>query len=87
MRGRSTLGATFFAVMSGYAGQLAAVGGRLYLTGLDAALIAQAERTGLVAEGGPVRLYAATPVIGDSSLHAVADAHAWLARGRPPDRP
>jgi hypothetical protein len=45
MRGRSTLGATFFAVLTDYARQLDAVGGRLYVSGLDPALVAQAKRT------------------------------------------
>ena len=41
LRGRTTLGATFFRVASGYAERLEQVGGRLYLTGLDPALVAR----------------------------------------------
>ena len=54
------VGATVFAVLTGYAEQLDAVGGRLYLAGLEPTLIAQAQRNGTVTDGGPVRLYEAT---------------------------
>ena len=64
----STLGATFFTVLASYAKQLDAVGGRLYVAGLDPALIAQARRTGTIPDDGPVKLYEADPVIGESSL-------------------
>ena len=55
MRGRTTLGATLFTVLAGYAEQLDAVGGRLYVAGLDPELIAQAQRTGTITDDGPVR--------------------------------
>ena len=78
MRGRTALGSTFFTVLANYAGQLAAVGGRLYVAGLDPDLIAQARRTGTVADDGPVKLYEAGPAIGESSLQAFHDAQAWI---------
>ena len=53
MRGRTTVGATLFTVLAGYAEQLDAVGGRLYLAGLEPTLIAQAQRNGTVTDGGP----------------------------------
>jgi sulfate permease, SulP family len=88
MRGRSVLGATFFTVVSGYAEQLDAVGGRLYIAGIDPLLMAQAERTGTIAADGPVRLYGATKVIGGSSLEAFHDAKIWVAeQGRQPPDP
>ena len=80
MRGRSTLGATFFTVLAGYARQLDDVGGRLYVAGIDPALMAQAERTGSIAEDGPVKLYEAGPVIGESSLDGLP-RRAALGRG------
>ena len=79
LRGRATLGATFISVVATYAGQLEQVGGRLYLAGVDPAVMAQLDRTGSVAADGPVRLYGAAPVIGDSSLLAFRDAQAWVA--------
>jgi SulP family sulfate permease len=77
MRGRSTLGATFFAGLAGYARQLADVGGRLYVSGLDPALVAQAERIGSIPDDGPVRLHEASPVVGTSRLQAFHDAQVW----------
>ena len=68
--------------------QLDDVGGRLYVAGLDPALIAQAERTGSIAKDGPVKLYEASPVIGESSLEAFHDAQRWVeATRRRPDEP
>jgi SulP family sulfate permease len=87
MRGRTTLGATFFTVLAGYAQQLAAVSGRLYVAGLDPALIAQARRTGTIPDDGPVQLYEATPVVGESSLDAFHDAQTWTAAQRPETAP
>ena len=83
MRGRTRLGATSFTVLAGYARQLAAVGGRLYLAGRRPALMAQARRTGTIADDGPVQLYEASPVIGESSLQAFHDAQAWVSAKRP----
>lgn len=78
MRGRSTLGATFFTVLAAYARKLEAVGGRLYVAGIDPALMTQAHRTGSIPEGGLVTLYEAGPVIGHSSLEAFHDAQRWV---------
>ena len=58
--------------------------GALYVSGLDPELIAQAQRTGNVADDGPVKLYQASSVIGESSLEAFHDARAWVA-AQPPD--
>ncbi len=83
MRGRTTLGATFFTVLASYAEQLDAAGGRLYVAGLAPALVAQTQRTGTITDGGPVQLYRASPVIGESSLEAFHDAQTWVAAQRP----
>ena len=85
MRGRSTLGATFFLVLADYARQLEAVGGRLYVSGIDPSLMAQAERNGTIAEDGPVKLYPATPLIGQSSINAFDDAQEWVQSQRADD--
>jgi SulP family sulfate permease len=87
LRGRTTLGATFFAVVGDYAERLARVDGRLYLSGVDPGLM---ERMPGVDAEGPVTVRAATPVVGESTLAAVLDAETWLVRhfpggaGRPP---
>ncbi|MET0728869.1 MAG: hypothetical protein ABWZ76_11285 [Acidimicrobiales bacterium] len=77
MRGRTTLGATSLTVLANYARQLDAVGGRLYLAGLDANLIDQARRTGAIPESAPVLLCGAGAVVGASSPEAFHDAQAW----------
>lgn len=74
LRGRTTLGATFFTVASAYAERLGAVGGRLYLTGLDPELAARLRSSPDHPLTGPARLYEATPTVGDSTLAALADA-------------
>jgi sulfate permease, SulP family len=83
LRGRTSLGATFFVVAADYARRLEAAGGRLYLSGVDPALVEQIARTGRVAVTGPVRVYEATDVVGESTLGAYHAAEAWLLR---PDR-
>jgi SulP family sulfate permease len=85
MRGRTRLGATSLTVLANYARQLDAVGGRLYLAGLDPSLIEQARRTGAIPESAPVRLYGAGAVVGASSLEAFYDAQTWAdAQGEAP---
>ncbi len=78
LRGRTTLGATFFAVVSHYADQLNAVGGRLYLSGLDPQLIARIRRQQSDPPTGTARLYEADPIVGRSTADAVEDAATWL---------
>jgi SulP family sulfate permease len=79
LRGRTSLGATFAKVIAGYAGQLAACGGRLYLSGLDPSMADQLRRTGHL--DGPVRAFEATPIVGESTRAAYLDAEAWLVKG------
>ncbi len=64
LRGRTALGATFFRILAGYAGQVGAAGGRVYVSGLDpdmADLLAQTESVSLTA---PVQSFDATPTLG-----------------------
>jgi sulfate permease, SulP family len=83
LRGRMTLGSTAFSVLAGYAERLAAHGGRLYLTGVDPALEDQIRRSGRFDLGGPTKIYAAEPVLGASTAHALDDAELWLVDQRP----
>jgi SulP family sulfate permease len=78
LRGRTSLGATFFKVVGDYADHLAAVDGRLYLSGLQPSLTEQLHRTGSIE--GPVRSFEATPVVGESTHEAYLDAEAWLVK-------
>jgi SulP family sulfate permease len=80
LRGRSRVGATLVDVLSDYADLLRAVNGRLYLTGVGPEIHAQLVRSGKLGLIGPVRLYEATPVRGESTRAALADAESWLVK-------
>jgi SulP family sulfate permease len=85
LRGRTALGATAFKVFADYSAALRAVEGKLYLSGVDPALVEQFERAGHVQTGGPVGIIEATPHLGESSLAAYADAQAWLIEHHAPN--
>ncbi|MFB4300903.1 SulP family inorganic anion transporter [Actinomadura sp. NTSP31] len=85
LRGRTSLGATFFLVIADYAESLARIGGRLYLSGLDHDMAQRLHRTGRVDLSGPVKIFEATPMLGESSRAAYADAEAWGVQHRRPD--
>jgi SulP family sulfate permease len=78
LRGRHTLGATLLEVLARYADRLHNAGGRLYLTGISEHAYDQIIRTGKLRLTGPVRVYQATPVVGESTREARADARTWL---------
>lgn len=82
MRGRTSLGATFFLVAADYAQRLAECGGRLYVSGVDPALIEQMERNGKLDTAGPVRVFEARDVVGESTTEAVQNARTWLVEHR-----
>ncbi len=76
LRGRTTLGSTFLTVVSGYADSLQKNGGRLYLTGLDPAVLKVWEAESLTKRLTGVLLYPATDVVGASTHNALLDANA-----------
>jgi len=78
MRGRTSLGATLIAVLAGYAEKLSAVGGRLYLSGLSPGALRELVDWQKLDLKGPVHAFEVTPVIGESTRAARADAEAWL---------
>ncbi len=78
LRGRTTLGATFLKVITGYAERLAEVDGRLYLSGLDPSVAERLRHTGRLE--GLVRIFEATPLVGESTEAACHAAQTWLAR-------
>jgi len=80
LRGRTSLGATFFGVLVGYAKQLGAAGGRLYVSGLDPDMAALLAKTVPVSVTPPDRVFGATPVLGESTWAALHDARAWVVR-------
>jgi SulP family sulfate permease len=83
LRGRTTLGATLVDVLAHYADDLHGAGGRLYLSGINPSAREQVVRTGKLGLEGPVRLYEATPILGESTRAALSDAVGWLASRRP----
>jgi SulP family sulfate permease len=78
LRGRSGLGATLEEVLSNYAEQLASVHGRLYLSGLSKQAHREVTAMAKLSLSGPVRAYEVTPILGESTRQARADAEAWL---------
>jgi SulP family sulfate permease len=87
MRGQTELGATLIDVLSTYTEKLKGVNGRLYLTGLSSAASKQLHHAGKLSQAGPVRLFEATPVRGESTHAAVVEAQEWLVgenRANPP---
>jgi SulP family sulfate permease len=83
LRGRTTLGATFYSVVGDYARRLAASDGRLYLSGVDDTIADRWERDGLVQRAGSVRLYRATPLVGESTYDAFLGASSRRVRSEP----
>lgn len=78
LRGRTTVGATLIDVLASYADKLQAANGRLYLSGISNSVYDQIVRTGRLRLSGPVRVYEATPVRGESTNEAYRDAQTWL---------
>lgn len=79
LRGRTTLGSTFFTVVDDYAGRLHALGGRLYLSGVSPELAEQMRAARVVEHTEGLHIVEATPVLGESSLEAYDQATSWLA--------
>jgi sulfate permease, SulP family len=76
LRGRTTLGSTFLSVVSDYADRLQRNSGRLYLTGLDPAVLKVWESEALSKRLTGVLLYPATEVVGAGTHNALLDANA-----------
>ena len=78
LRGLTSVGATLLEVLANYADKLEEVNGRLYLSGISERVHDQIIRTGKLHLSGPVHAYEATPIRGQSTRQAVADAQTWL---------
>ena len=85
MRGRTAVGATFVKVVDDYATALDAVGGRLYLSGVDHAVAKLLRRTDRPGASEPVGVFEATEVVGESTTQALLEAEAWAVRRQPPN--
>jgi sulfate permease, SulP family len=80
LRGRTTLGSTFLAVIGAYARRLDSLDGQLYLSGLDESVATKWERNHLPERIGSVELYRATPQIGQSTHSAFLKAASHSVR-------
>lgn len=80
LRGRTSLGATFFRILATYAEQIGAAGGRLYVSGLDPDVAALLARTVPVTAEPPDRVFGATPVLGEATWAALHEAQAWVVQ-------
>ncbi|WP_257890864.1 SulP family inorganic anion transporter [Rhodococcus sp. USK10] len=81
LRGRTTVSATFLTVIADYARRLDAVGGQLCLSGVDPRIRDVWTDDLLTAQGVAIEFFTATPVIGESTLAAYAQARVRLHRG------
>ncbi|MDA0160409.1 SulP family inorganic anion transporter [Solirubrobacter ginsenosidimutans] len=81
LRGRTQLGASSLVVLDAYAERLAAVGGRLILSGVAPELVERLRRTGRSHLDAQVSVFAATEVVGDASDAAYREGQRWLAAG------
>lgn len=86
LRGRTKVGATLVEVLDDYADELAEVGGRLYLSGLDQALSVQLRRSGKLDLESTVHLFPAGEILGASTREALAAAGVWLGSSHNPAR-
>jgi SulP family sulfate permease len=80
LRGRTRIGATLIDVLSDYAEDLAEVGGRLYLTGVEPAAHSQFRSSGKLDRSDAVQIVAMDRVVGASTERAVNLAREWLSR-------
>lgn len=82
LRGRTRVGATLIEVLDDYADDLAEVGGRLYLSGVDEDVGEQLREAGKLDLGQAVHVVPAGDVIGASTDQAVTSARGWLGSTR-----
>jgi SulP family sulfate permease len=78
LRGYTSVGSTLIEVLDNYADALAAVGGRLYLSGVEKEVAKQLRRAGKLDLDQAVHLIPADEVFGVSTREAVKHASAWL---------
>jgi SulP family sulfate permease len=83
LRGRASLGATAFAVLSSYASRLDRAGGKLYVSGLDPDLALAFRHVVDVDLQDRIHVFPAEPVLGESTRAAKAHAEGWLLRRSP----
>ncbi|MFD4443594.1 SulP family inorganic anion transporter [Nocardia sp. NPDC058519] len=80
LRGRTSVSATFLHVIGDYARRLDALGGRLYLSGVDPRIRDVWTDDLLHAQGLHIEFFPATSTLGESTLAAYADAEVRIHR-------
>ena len=80
LRGRTTLGATFFSVIAGYAERLEEAGGKLYLSGVSRDVADYWDQERLATQHVALDTFPATDIIGESTRCAFLDAQNRLVR-------
>ncbi len=78
LRGRKRMGATLVEVLSSYAKALSEAHGRLYLSGVSDEAYDLLTGPGKLRLATPVPVFGATPILGESTERAYAEANAWL---------
>jgi sulfate permease, SulP family len=58
------------------------MGGRLYVSGLEAEMADLLAKTGEVSVTSAVQVFESTPMLGDSTRAALQDAEAWIVEQR-----
>lgn len=86
LRGHSTVGATLVDVLAHYADELQRAGGRLYLTGISENVRRQLEHMKKLQLSGPVRVYEASSVRGESTRRTYTRSHGWWEVARRHER-
>ena len=79
LRGYDDLGSTFLTVLERYTAELQQHHSKLMLSGVNLAVVAQLEKTGLMKEIGRENVYLATEQIGQAALAAWDVAEKWVA--------
>jgi SulP family sulfate permease len=78
LRGPTTLGATLVDVLSGYDAKLREVNGRLFLTRVSENVRKELAGSRKLQMSGPVQVFEATPIRGQSTRAAYEQAEQWL---------
>ena len=78
LRGRTSLGSTFFGVIASYADALEAGGWAAVPLGCAADMVDRFHRSQVQDVQGKIKVFHATEVIGASTMAAVEDARSWL---------
>ncbi len=79
LRGRTRIGSTLIDVLTRYANQLNAAGGKLYLAGVSPNGARSVTESAKLRQAG-VAVFLATPVLGESMQNAIAHAQEWLQK-------